>query len=599
MPWFGDMRHFSTKFTDATELISFLQQDDVRDAVISASSVLAQIYTGTCEESWVDELGRVVADVDDKIVFVGATTFGEIEGGTALSGTTVVSLICFDAARLDVVELSCASRGERAAAKQLADRLAAIPEEVKGVLLLATPLTLDCGALLAQLHYFAPTLPLFGGAAGHYGDRDETFVFSRAGSTRSGLVAVALSGAALEISRHSYLGWVGMGKPMTITGADDYTLRTIDNRPALELYQQYLGIEDDAQFFHNAIEYPLLVERDGHTVARAPVGANDDGSLRMIADVRVGETAYFGSAHVDTIQREAYETLKAVQAFDPEVINIYGCGCRYSIMEGDIGLELVPFQTIAPAAGFFTFGEFFSRPTISPLLNNSLVIIGLREAGRSSDVTVMEKKRKAAVAAHNIYAHSHMRVLSRFQHFVHAITDDLERANTKLASLADRDYLTGLYNRRMLKARLDEEFERSRRYTRVFSLVFADIDKFKRFNDNYGHSAGDSVLAGIAALMTKSARAGDVVTRYGGEEFVLLLTDTNRNQAKQAAERVRVLVEGLRLEHDGQALPRVSASFGVACFPDDAATPEEVLAMADRMLYRAKRAGRNRVCAAK
>jgi diguanylate cyclase (GGDEF)-like protein len=158
------------------------------------------------------------------------------------------------------------------------------------------------------------------------------------------------------------------------------------------------------------------------------------------------------------------------------------------------------------------------------------------------------------------------------------------------------DELTRLYNVRHFQDRLDGEIERSSRFGTEVGLVMVDIDDFKRVNDTHGHQQGDLVLVEVARVLRELSRDIDVPARYGGEELAIVLPQTDVTGAEQAAERMRAAVEALRVPHlDGGEPLRVTASFGVAALPSSGTTREALVAAADAALYRAKRAGKNRV----
>lgn len=178
---------------------------------------------------------------------------------------------------------------------------------------------------------------------------------------------------------------------------------------------------------------------------------------------------------------------------------------------------------------------------------------------------------------------------------IHERTHELAEANTRLAQLAVTDGLTGLYNHRHFHERLSLEVERSQRSGLPLSLLMLDVDHFKQFNDTFGHPAGDEVLRQLARVLADARRANDVVARYGGEEFAVILVDTPKFTAAKVAERVR---ERIHTHDFSEAAPRagkLSASIGVATFPDDGADAETLVRTADTALYAAKRSGRNRV----
>ncbi|QOY94775.1 diguanylate cyclase [Massilia sp. UMI-21] len=160
------------------------------------------------------------------------------------------------------------------------------------------------------------------------------------------------------------------------------------------------------------------------------------------------------------------------------------------------------------------------------------------------------------------------------------------------------DPLTGLYNRRFFDESLKRELARARRVGNPCSVVMVDLDHFKRINDTYGHDGGDLVLKAAARVITERVRASDVVCRYGGEELVLMLPDCGADEAAQCAESIRASLAELPIQHLGQSIAGVSASFGVAQCPGDAEGEQELLQAADRALYAAKKGGRNRVVVA-
>jgi len=160
----------------------------------------------------------------------------------------------------------------------------------------------------------------------------------------------------------------------------------------------------------------------------------------------------------------------------------------------------------------------------------------------------------------------------------------------ELEKLSLTDSLTGLYNRRHLMGTLASEVQRSRRLRRAFSVLLADVDRFKQYNDTFGHLAGDAALVKIAEVFRKTTRQVDCVARYGGEEFVVMLLEANLATAALVADRVRARVAEQDLG-DG----KLTLSIGVAEYPDGGDTPEELIATADAAMYRAKSGGRNQV----
>jgi diguanylate cyclase (GGDEF)-like protein len=165
----------------------------------------------------------------------------------------------------------------------------------------------------------------------------------------------------------------------------------------------------------------------------------------------------------------------------------------------------------------------------------------------------------------------------------------------KLENQSIRDGLTNLFNRHFLEIALERELQRSTRSGAPLALLILDVDHFKTFNDLFGHEAGDLVLRELAGCLQSTVRAEDIVCRYGGEEFVILLPEITRDGALEAAERLRQRVAMMRLEFRGEPLRQISISVGLATYPELASDAVDLLRMADRALYQAKGAGRNQV----
>ena len=218
----------------------------------------------------------------------------------------------------------------------------------------------------------------------------------------------------------------------------------------------------------------------------------------------------------------------------------------------------------------------------------SLIVAPLTTAQRMTGLLRLESLQK------DVYTSDDLRLLS--------IVGDLVASSIENARLAERteelariDELTGLYVHRHFQERLREELSRSERNRSPLSLLMADIDQFKTYNDQYGHIAGDLVLKQVARILKEGSSAGDVICRYGGEEFSMILPRRTKEEALVLAETLR-----RRVEEQSFVLRRetthVTLSIGVASFPEDGPVKDELLKRVDRYLYQAKREGKNRIC---
>jgi diguanylate cyclase (GGDEF)-like protein len=166
----------------------------------------------------------------------------------------------------------------------------------------------------------------------------------------------------------------------------------------------------------------------------------------------------------------------------------------------------------------------------------------------------------------------------------------------RLRQLSTVDRLTGLLNRGYFDERIEEEASRARRYGRPLTVALIDLDKFKQFNDTYGHAAGDDALRTLANVLKLSVRRSDIVARYGGEEFVVMFPETPVHEAMEKLETIRERIAALRIVVARRTIPaQITMSAGVSTWPEDGNAVDEVLFTADERLFAAKRSGRNRI----
>ncbi|MEH6564280.1 MAG: GGDEF domain-containing protein [Halopseudomonas sp.] len=171
--------------------------------------------------------------------------------------------------------------------------------------------------------------------------------------------------------------------------------------------------------------------------------------------------------------------------------------------------------------------------------------------------------------------------------------DEISQLQTQLKQQADSDPLTGAYNRRYFDVSINRELSQCDRKNQPLSLILVDIDHFKAINDGFGHQAGDQILIALADILRLNSRASDIVCRYGGEEFLIALPNTDLDTAVQRAEQYRCAFADGEVSWQQHRL-QSTISLGIACYPDQAAEVDSLLRCADLAMYRAKRDGRNR-----
>jgi diguanylate cyclase (GGDEF)-like protein len=251
---------------------------------------------------------------------------------------------------------------------------------------------------------------------------------------------------------------------------------------------------------------------------------------------------------------------------------------------------LIVFGVLAVLAGAYIIWDIGGTVArIAQMMAEEHAIIGLDR--RKDEVgTLMGSFNKMLATIEQQAAE-----INSFATRLDAAYKELESTNARLQETSFKDEVTGLYNRRFFSLRLEEELSRYRRFNHPVSVVLLDLDGFKSVNDSMGHAVGDDTLRDVAQILMKHSRGINVVSRYGGDEFAVLLVETSKAGARLYADRIREVVAKYPFSH-GKIL---TASFGVASLPDDeAGTAEDLFRSADEALYAAKRAGKNQVAAA-
>ncbi len=234
--------------------------------------------------------------------------------------------------------------------------------------------------------------------------------------------------------------------------------------------------------------------------------------------------------------------------------------------------------------------DFFNNPLAVAEGIRSLIAVPLKIQNKIVGVLYVDDFRPRQ------FPESRLRILNILGSFA-SMSIDNARLHEQTQFLAATDGLTGLYNHRQFKILFKEEMARSRRYEKKLGIIMFDIDNFKNFNDSYGHQVGDKVLVAISSVLKKILRESDVSFRYGGEEFVILLPETGITQTLKAAERI---AEAIRREsakiREVTDSEGITISAGAAAFPRDGENETDLLGVVDDLLYRAKEAGKDRVC---
>ncbi|HEX3006262.1 MAG TPA: FIST N-terminal domain-containing protein, partial [Bacteroidales bacterium] len=402
--------------------------------------MLVQIFSGNDNPEWYSELRQSIKHVFPSAVVVGVSAVGEINEGQLNTDSTLLSFSFFESTCLHLFSSACSTGDEIRTGKSLYAQIEELEIKIKGVLLLTTPVSSDSTSFFKAFTENHPDYPIFGGGAGDYANERKTLVFDGTNCFSAGVVAVTFSGEAICIEPHTYLGWIPLTQEMTITKIENLSVKTIDGNPAFSVFKKYLGLQYSNQFFQNVLEFPFLIQRNGQTIARVPFFVNmHDDSIEFLADIYEGEKFRIGYGNPQNIIEEAVHIQKRMDAFQPQAIFLYSCICRRFLMQNDVELETLPFAQIAPTAGFYTFGEFFSDGNVYSLLNSTMVAVGMREGEPQN-----KQRTSAQVCFPGIdnstdpYAQKHARILSHLLHFIKVTISELEDQNERLKALNEQ-----------------------------------------------------------------------------------------------------------------------------------------------------------------
>lgn len=349
----------------------------------------------------------------------------------------------------------------------------------------------------------------------------------------------------------------------------------------LELIADRLGVAlYNAQLYEDAMENAkeFSVSFD---IAKSLISTRelDDVLERILTSIR--DTFGYSNIAIFLIDESKHELyMRAAYGYDPKV---------EQKMRLKIGEQGVCGRVAAT-------GEMFYAPDVSKV---PFYVVGKKSV--RSEAALPLKIRGGVIGVLDIESDEvngfSERELRMFSVFASQASIAIENARlfdeTKALSLTDA--LTRTANRRHFDLMLETELKKARGYSRPLSLAMVDLDDFKKFNDRYGHLAGDKMLVHIVRTLQKNIRDTDFVARYGGEEFAIIFPETYNSAAARVSERVRLAVAKERLVIRGQGRQKITISIGVAAYPSDAETLAELVGKADKALYKAKQAGKNRV----
>ena len=581
------MRQFEFEYSTNANLLRDLQKISVWLKSNIVSEVVFHIFTEKLNKDRIDNICNLIKTEIPNAKYIGCSTNGNVFSGNFTRNDTIVCTVFeYMSTKVDILQYKLTDSTEKSVVENLKTYLNT-NTWVKSIEFVTTIRGMSMTKFCAHLSRLPENIKIFGGGA-FCGDLNNNgaYIFSSNSECSDHSIAFLLIGGNDYYVSTSFVnGWKPLGRELKVTKANGPELIELDNKPAYETYYKYLKIKNDANFFKNTLEFPFFYKHNGIDILRAPISSTADGTLIMTSDIEENSNARMAYGDPWTILEYIKQDAQTYANFIPEAIAVFSCAGRRTFWgDNEVSKELMPYQQIASTYGFYTSSEFQRTNNEVIQHNVTLAIAAMREGkvidpDLKPDVSINEDLQGGAS------------MVNRLTNFIQASTEELEEAIAQLQQMAMLDGMTGLLNRTEIQRRIIANIENKKDDN--MSLIMLDIDNFKHINDTYGHAEGDNVIIALANMMKKNSNQhGETsnIGRWGGEEFMILCSNTPIEEARKVAEYIRLDFENLKFEKACQC----TVSVGITkLLPTD--TSDTICQRVDNALYEAKTTGKNKV----
>ncbi len=555
------MQSFNTQFKDKKSLKDFISSNSIN----KSKNILVQIFSGVIDEKKSLDLSSTIKELLPDANIIGTTTSGEIYLGKVYDNSVTISFSIFEST---IVKSNFYNLDDNFKLSDVVNDL--ITDDTKVLIIFSDGLKSNAEKLLKDIYTLKQEAVIAGGRAGDNNKFKKTYVFDEKNYSENGCVIATLNSKQLIVNNDYMLNWTPIGKDMIVTKVDNNILYELDGIPILDVYRKYLGNDAVKNLPESAMEFPLIIKKDDIYIARDPIVKMEDNSLMFAGNFEEGDNVRFSFGNIEDISGDVGNYFNEFSKFPAESIFVYSCSARKALMGGKLNDELNILESLAHTSGFFTYGEYFHTSNIIELLNVTTTFLALSESSTVKK-RVLKKTKVQSVDV----------VKKALTHLVKVTTQELEHIST-------HDTLTALYNRSEYIKRVCLKIKGAQRYKEYFGLMLIDIDHFKLINDNYGHAVGDEILKKLADALVSNVREDDLVARWGGEEFVIIVNYATVNILEKLAKKLQKKIA----EVDFLPVNRVTVSFGLSVYADGD-TEERLFKRVDNALYTAKNSGRD------
>ncbi len=369
------MKTFNHTFTGYDELEVFLDTHQIVDS----SSLLIQFFDGMLNLQNTSELLEYLAKRLPQAHVIGTSTDGEIINAGIQDNSVILSFTLFQSTELSSMMITLGDESF-AAGKHLA--LEANRFGAQAIIVFSNPFETNGDLFMQGFSEHAHNVILAGGMAGDNGKFQSAYVISGSNLYDKKAVAVMMRGDQLRVNNGYSFHWLPIGPKFTVTRSVGNRIYTLDHKPILDVYRDYLGDSIADTLPSVGVAFPIVFEKEGKLVGRAPLIEFEDGSLGFGGSIPEGTQVQFGIGNANLILEASHETFNACLTQSPESIFVYSCMARRRFLGDSIGMETSPLNAIAPVSGFFTYGEFFTdqKSGQSTLFNETMSFLILSES---------------------------------------------------------------------------------------------------------------------------------------------------------------------------------------------------------------------------
>lgn len=533
----------------------------------NAKSFYFQLFSAILDLSMLEQAVAILKEKFHGCVCIANSTAGNIinsdESGTV---TVIANIFEYETSKFEVMQYKFGSKDMDEIAEDIKIEAAKRPW-TKAIEIYYTVPRISTSFICDNLTDLDAKIKVFGGIVCSSDiTSSDSFIYSTVGGySENGLLCLFLGGEDMHIDSTKISGWKAIGRTFRVTRSNGSVLKELDKIPAYDVYKRYLNIQNDENFFINALDFPIMYEHNNTTIVRASASSNDDGSLNMSANVDEGSIVRLSYGEPQMIVESIHNEGLVIKEFQPDVMHIFSCAARKAFWATYTPTyELNPLKSICSSSGFFSHGEFLREKGFLNQHNLTLVIAAIREGDKKTAPQPKTLSDEERVINTKLPLATRMATFIRETSYeLEQINSRLEVINQQLQGVATTDALTGLDNRLAFNDMLSA-IESESHIKDNWTMYMFDVNGLKYVNDTFGHFAGDELIKSAANVIVKTFGNDGYCYRIGGDEFVVLI-DAPYSVIREFDKKMKNIID----EHNKSAIYHLSIAVGKSRLVDD------------------------------